>query len=70
MLGRASWARVVEVVAEEGDAVLAHPLVFHVSDPDQGSQPRVMTRIQHDRAVTCGRKRSSSHSSVPTVPVM
>jgi ectoine hydroxylase-related dioxygenase (phytanoyl-CoA dioxygenase family) len=35
---------VVEVVAEEGDVVLAHPLVFHSSNPNHGTRPRVMAQ--------------------------
>lgn len=38
------WTGVVEVVAEEGDVVLAHPLLFHSSNPNQGTRPRVMAQ--------------------------
>jgi ectoine hydroxylase-related dioxygenase (phytanoyl-CoA dioxygenase family) len=43
-LDAAGWPGVVEVVAEEGDVVLAHPLVFHASNPNHGSWPRVMAQ--------------------------
>jgi ectoine hydroxylase-related dioxygenase (phytanoyl-CoA dioxygenase family) len=32
------------VVAEEGDVVLAHPLLFHASNPNRGTRPRVMAQ--------------------------
>lgn len=35
---------VVEVVADEGDVVLAHPLMFHASNPNHGIRPRVMAQ--------------------------
>lgn len=35
---------VVEVVAEEGDVVLAHPLILHSSNPNHGLRPRVMAQ--------------------------
>ncbi|MGH8987691.1 MAG: phytanoyl-CoA dioxygenase family protein [Acidimicrobiales bacterium] len=38
------WTGVVEVVAEEGDVVLAHPLLFHASNPNHGKRPRVMAQ--------------------------
>jgi ectoine hydroxylase-related dioxygenase (phytanoyl-CoA dioxygenase family) len=38
------WPGVVEVVAEEGDVVLAHPLLFHSSNPNRGNCPRVMAQ--------------------------
>jgi ectoine hydroxylase-related dioxygenase (phytanoyl-CoA dioxygenase family) len=38
------WPGVVEVVAEEGDIVLAHPLLFHSSNPNHGPAPRVMAQ--------------------------
>lgn len=44
MLGRKGWPGVVEVVAEEGDVVLAHPLLFHSSNPNHGTRPRVMAQ--------------------------
>ena len=57
------WPGVVEVVAEEGDIVLAHPLLFH-SHPNHGpaqSRPRSpghgTTRIQHDGAEAHQRRR-------------
>ena len=34
----------VEVVAEEGDVVLAHPLMFHSANPNRGRRPRVMAQ--------------------------
>jgi ectoine hydroxylase-related dioxygenase (phytanoyl-CoA dioxygenase family) len=42
MLDRSGWPDVVGVVAEEGDVVLAHPLVFHSCNPNHGTRPRVM----------------------------
>jgi hypothetical protein len=43
--GGALWGPgVVEVVAEEGDVVLAHPLLFHSSNPNRGTCPRVMAQ--------------------------
>jgi hypothetical protein len=36
------------VVAEAGDIVLAHPLVFHSSNPNRGSRPRVMAQPRFD----------------------
>jgi hypothetical protein len=44
MLDRSGWAGVVEVVAEEGDVILAHPLLFHCSNPNHGARPRVMAQ--------------------------
>jgi hypothetical protein len=44
MLGRMGWPGVVEVVAEERDVVLAHPLLFHSSNPNHGTRPRVMAQ--------------------------
>ena len=44
MVDRTGWERVVEVVAEEGDVVLAHPLLFHSSNPNHGNRPRVMAQ--------------------------
>lgn len=38
------WPGVIEVVAEEGDIVLAHPLVFHSANPNHGTRPRVMAQ--------------------------
>lgn len=38
------WPGKVEVVAEEGDVVVLHPLVFHSSNPNHGSRPRVMAQ--------------------------
>jgi ectoine hydroxylase-related dioxygenase (phytanoyl-CoA dioxygenase family) len=34
----------VEVVAEAGDVVLAHPLLFHSSNANHGIRPRVMAQ--------------------------
>jgi hypothetical protein len=44
ILHQEGWPGVVEVVAEEGDVVLAHPLLFHSSSPNQGTRPRVMAQ--------------------------
>jgi len=44
ILDQSGWQGVVEVVAEEGDVVLAHPLLFHASNPNRGSRPRVMAQ--------------------------
>jgi hypothetical protein len=42
ILDQMGWPGVVEVVAEEGDVVLAHPLLFHSANPNHGTRPRVM----------------------------
>ncbi len=44
ILDQKGWPGVVEVAAEEGDVVLAHPLLFHSSNPNHGSRPRVMAQ--------------------------
>lgn len=44
VLDGTGWPGVVEVVAEEGDVVLAHPLIFHASNPNRGTRPRVMAQ--------------------------
>jgi ectoine hydroxylase-related dioxygenase (phytanoyl-CoA dioxygenase family) len=44
ILDQQGWPGVVEVVAEEGDVVLAHPLVFHSANPNHGTRPRVMAQ--------------------------
>jgi hypothetical protein len=44
ILDQEGWPGVVEVVAEEGDVVLAHPLLFHSSKPNHGTRPRVMAQ--------------------------
>jgi hypothetical protein len=44
VLDQNGWPRVAEVVAEEGDVVLAHPLLFHASQPNYGTRPRVMAQ--------------------------
>lgn len=44
ILEATGWPGVAEIVAEEGDVVLAHPLVFHASNPNHGSRPRVMAQ--------------------------
>lgn len=44
ILDKEGWPGVVEVVAEEGDVVLAHPLLFHSSNPNHGTRPRVMAQ--------------------------
>jgi ectoine hydroxylase-related dioxygenase (phytanoyl-CoA dioxygenase family) len=43
-LEQQGWPGVIEVVAEEGDVVLAHPLLFHSSNPNHGTRPRVMAQ--------------------------
>jgi ectoine hydroxylase-related dioxygenase (phytanoyl-CoA dioxygenase family) len=44
MLDQAGWPGVTKVVAEEGDVVLAHPLICHASNPNGGSCPRIMAQ--------------------------
>lgn len=44
VLDQKGWPGMTEVVAEEGDVVLAHPLLFHTSNPNHGSRPRVMAQ--------------------------
>ncbi len=44
ILDQQGWPGVVEAVAEEGDVVLAHPLIFHSSNPNHGLRPRVMAQ--------------------------
>ena len=44
ILDEEGWPGVVEVVAEEGDVVLAHPLLMHASNPNHGNRPRVMAQ--------------------------
>ena len=44
ILGQQGWPGVAEVAAEEGDVVLAHPLVFHSASPNHGTRPRVMAQ--------------------------
>jgi ectoine hydroxylase-related dioxygenase (phytanoyl-CoA dioxygenase family) len=44
ILDQKGWAGVAEVVAEEGDVVLAHPLLFHSSNPNHGTRPRIMAQ--------------------------
>jgi len=44
LVDQEGWPGVVEVVAEEGDVVLAHPLVFHSANPNRGARPRVMAQ--------------------------
>lgn len=44
LLNDRGWPGVVEVTAEEGDVVLAHPLLFHSSNPNHGARPRVMAQ--------------------------
>jgi hypothetical protein len=39
---------IVEVTAQAGDVVLAHPLVFHSSNPNHGTRPRVMAQPRYD----------------------
>jgi hypothetical protein len=44
LLDELGWPGVVETVAEAGDVVLAHPLLFHSPNPNHGSRPRVMAQ--------------------------
>jgi hypothetical protein len=44
LLDRAGWPGMVEVVAAEGEVVLAHRLVFHASNPSHETRPRVMAQ--------------------------
>ncbi|MFF4490374.1 phytanoyl-CoA dioxygenase family protein [Streptomyces sp. NPDC001544] len=44
VLGAQGRPGVTEVVAQEGDVVLAHPLLFHSSHPNHGTRPRVMAQ--------------------------
>lgn len=44
ILDASGWPGVIETVADEGDVMLAHPLVFHSSNPNHGSRPRVMAQ--------------------------
>lgn len=46
LLDQEGWPGVVEVVAEaeEGDVMLAHPLVLHSANPNRGARPRVMAQ--------------------------
>lgn len=44
LLNQRNWPGVVEVTAEEGDVVLAHPLLLHSSNPNHGTRPRVMAQ--------------------------
>ncbi len=44
ILEQEDWPGVVEVVAEEGDVMLIHPLLFHSSNPNHGTRPRVMAQ--------------------------
>lgn len=39
---------IVEVTAQAGDVVLAHPLLFHSSNPNHGTRPRVMSQPRYD----------------------
>ena len=41
-LEESGWTGVVEVTCEVGDVVLAHPLLFHSSNPNHGARARVM----------------------------
>ncbi|MBV9870873.1 MAG: phytanoyl-CoA dioxygenase family protein [Frankiaceae bacterium] len=43
-LDEQGWPPAVEVVAEEGDVVLAHPLILHSPGPNRGTYPRVMAQ--------------------------
>ncbi len=44
ILSQQGWPGIAEVVADEGDVVLAHPLVFHSASPNHGTRPRVMAQ--------------------------
>jgi hypothetical protein len=48
ILDERGWNGVVEVAAEEGDVVLAHPLMYHSSTPNRGTRPRVMAQPRFD----------------------
>jgi ectoine hydroxylase-related dioxygenase (phytanoyl-CoA dioxygenase family) len=44
LLDDSGGAGMLEVVAEEGDVVLAHPMLLHSSNPNHGTRPRVMAQ--------------------------
>ena len=48
MLDDNGWQGEIEVTAEEGDIVLAHPLIFHSSNVNNGTRPRVMAQPRFD----------------------
>lgn len=39
---------IVEATAKAGDVELAHPLMFHSSNPNHGTRPRVMSQPRYD----------------------
>jgi len=61
-MDEAGWPGVVEVVAEEGDVVLAHPLVFHASNPNHGTRVRVMAQPAYNMVE---RKRTEGDGLYP-----
>ncbi len=62
ILDEKDWPGVVEVVAEEGDVVLVHPLMFHASNPNHGSRPRVMAQPPFSMTEP---KRTEGHDLFP-----
>jgi len=48
VLDEAQWAGETEIVAVEGDVVLAHPLLFHSSNMNHGVRARVMAQPRFD----------------------
>ena len=47
-LDACGWVGEVEIAAEEGDVVLAHPLLLHSSNVNRGPRPRVMSQPRFD----------------------
>ena len=65
-LDEVGW-RVIEAVAEAGDVVLAHPWLFHSSNPNHGSRPRVMAQPRFDMTEP---KRTAGEGPFPVeVPI-
>ena len=62
ILDQKDWPGVVEVVAAEGDVVLVHPLMFHASNPNHGSHPRVMAQPSFSMTEP---KRTEGHDLFP-----
>jgi hypothetical protein len=67
ILDEKGWPGVVEMVAEEGDVVLAHPLLFHTSNPNHGSRPRVMA--QPAFSMTEPKRTEGDHLSPVEIPL-
>lgn len=67
LLDAADWPGVVEVTAEEGDVVLAHPLLFHSANPNLGSRPRVMSQPRFD--MTEPKRTEGSQLSPVEIPI-